>query len=132
MNARALCSFEKRAPQQRCTAHKSADTSRNSAKEAAIQLLSPVLGSVGVIAVADLGMVFLVAVVLVTVVLVVVLVLGVAAAGFTAESVAGSALGCPAAGSAPSAVSPVPPPGTSLPSVFPVGGVATSGSITMR
>ena len=114
--------------QQRHAAARSTVASRKNVKEAAIQLLSPVLGSVGVVAVADLGMVVLVAVVLVTVVLVVMFVLGIAAAGFTVGSVAGSAPGCPAAG--PPTVSPVPPPDTPSPPVSPAGGVPTSGSIT--
>ena len=58
-------------PQQRCAAARSTVPSRKSATDAAIQLLSPVLGSVAVVAVAVLGLE-----VLVTVVLVVVFVLG--------------------------------------------------------
>ena len=63
-----------------------------SVKEAAIQLLSAVLGSVAAVAAAVFGLedavtVVLVTVVLVTVVLVVMLVLGDVAAGFTAGSV---------------------------------------------
>ena len=62
----------------------------------------------------------------VTVVLaVVVVVFNVEAAGFTAES----APGCAPAGSVKPAGSPVPPPGTSFPSVSPAGVVAPSGSI---
>lgn len=55
--------------------------------EAAIQQLSPVLGSADVVAVVDLGLVVLLTVVLVTVFL------SDVAAGFTAGSVAGSAPG---------------------------------------
>ena len=55
--------------------------------EAAIQQLSPVLGSAGVVAIVDLGLIVLVTVVLVTVVL------GDVAAGFTVGSVAGPAPG---------------------------------------
>lgn len=69
-----------------------------SVKEAAIQLLSPVLGSVAAVALVALGLEDVDTVVLVTVVLVVVFVLGDVAAGFTAESVVGPAPGCPAAG----------------------------------
>ena len=88
MNTRALCSFEKRAPQQRCTAHKSADPSRNSAKEAAIQLLSAVLGSIATVIVVLLDLGGVDTVVLVTVVVVLV---G-AAAGFSAGFAVGWAL----------------------------------------
>ena len=89
-------------------------------------MLSPVLGSDDVVAVASLDLAVLATVVLVTVVVVLVVV----AAGFTAESVVGSAPGCPAAGPAPPSGSPVPPPGTSRLSVSPTGGVATLGSTT--
>lgn len=65
--------------------------------DATIQCLSPVLGSAGVVAIVDLGLVVLVTVVLVTVVL------SDVAAGFTAGSVSGPAPGCPAEGPAPAA-----------------------------
>lgn len=93
-----------------------------SVEEAAIQLLSAVLGSVAAVAAAVFGSEDAV-----TVVLVVVFVLGDVAAGFTGGSVVGTVPGCPTAGSSPPAVSPAPPPGTSRPSVSPAGGVATSG-----
>ena len=66
-------------PQQRYAAAKSTVPSRKSVAEAAIQLLSPVLGSAAVVAVAALGLGTLATVVLVTVVVVLV----VAAAGFS-------------------------------------------------
>lgn len=94
MDARALCSFEKRAPQQRYAAARSAVPSRKSATEAASQLLLPVLGSVAATAVVTFGLVDADTVVLVTVVLDVVVVLGVAAVGFTAGSVVGPVPGC--------------------------------------
>ena len=65
-------------PQQRCAAARSTVPSRNNVKEAAVQLLSPVLGSAVIVAVAALGLEILTAVVLVVVV-----VLGDVAAGFT-------------------------------------------------
>lgn len=83
---------------------------RKSVTEAAIQLLSAVLGSVAAVAAAVFGLEDAV-----TVVLVVMFVLGDVAAGFTAGSVVGPTPGCPAAGPAPPAVSPAPPPGTSRP-----------------
>ena len=94
---------------------------------AIIQLLSLVFGSAAVVLVADLGLDGVDALVMVTVVLVpvVVVVFNVEAAGFTA----GSAPGCAAAGSVKPAGSPVPPTGTSFPSVSPAGVVAPSGSI---
>ena len=91
-----------------------------SVEEAAIQLLSAVLGSVAAVAAAVFGSEDAVTVVLVVV-------FGDVAAGFTGGSVVGTAPGCPTAGSSPPAVSPAPPPGTSRPSVSPAGGVATSG-----
>ncbi len=103
---------------------------RKSVTEAAIQLLSAVLGSVAAVAAAVFGLEDAVTVVLVTVVLVVMLVLGDVAAGFTAGSVVDPVPGCSAAGPAPPSGLPAPPPGTSPPSVSPAGGVATSGSIT--
>ena len=112
MNARALRSFEKRAPQQRYAAARSAVPSRKSAADAASQLLSPVLGSVAATALVALGLVDVDAVVLVTVVLDVVAVLGDIAAGFTAGSAVGSVPGCSVAGPTPPAGSPVPHPGT--------------------
>lgn len=64
-------------PQQRRAAPKSAVPSRNSAKEAAIQLLSAVLGRVAVAALAVLALNGVDAAVLVTVVLVVLVVVAV-------------------------------------------------------
>lgn len=93
--------------------------SSESAKEAAIQLLSPVLGSATVVAVAGLGLT-----VLATVVLVVV------AAGFSAGFAVGPVVGSPAAGVASAGDLSVLSPGTSPASVSPVDGVATSGSTT--
>ena len=116
--------------QQRHAAARSTVASRKNVKETAIQLLSPVLGSVAAVAAAVFGLEDAVTVVLVTVVLVVMFVLGVVAGGFTAGSVVCSAPGCPAAGPAPPSGSPVPPPDTSPPPVSPAGGVATSGSTT--
>ena len=66
-------------PQQRCAAARSTVPSRKSATDAAIQLLSPVLGSAAVVAVAALGLEDVDTVVLVTVVVVLVVV----AAGFS-------------------------------------------------
>lgn len=114
--------------QQRHAEARSTVASRKNVKETAIQLLSPVLGSVAAVAAAVFGLEDAVTVVLVTVVLVVMFVLGVVAGGFTAGSVVCSAPGCPAAGPAPPSGSPVPPPDTSPPPVSPAGGVATSGS----
>lgn len=107
--------------QQRYAVARDTIPRRKSVTEAAIQLLSAVLGSVAAVAAAVFGLEDAV-----TVVLVVMFVLGDVAAGFTAGSVVGPTPGCPAAGPAPPAVSPAPPPGTSRPSVSPVGGVATS------
>lgn len=104
----------------------SAVPSRNSANEAAIQLLSAVLGSVAVAAPAALALDGAGAAVLTTVVLVVVVVLGVAVAGLRTGSVADPAPGRPTAGPAPPAGSPAPP-GSSRPSVSPAGAVAPWG-----
>ena len=109
-------------------APRSAVPSRNSAKEAAIQLLSAVLGSVAA-ALAVLALDGVDAVVLVTVVLLVVVVLGVAVAGLGTGSVADPTPGRPTVGPAPPAGSPAPP-GTSRPSASPADAVAPSGSIT--
>ena len=76
----------KRVPQQRRAAPKSAVPSRNSAKEAAIQLLSAVLGRVAVAALAVLALNGVDAAVLVTVVLVVLVVV---AATFPGEDAIG-------------------------------------------
>ena len=94
----------------------------NSAKEAAMQLLSAVLGSAAA-ALAALAPDGADAVVLVTFVLVAVVVLGVVVAGFSTGSIADPAPGCPAAGPAPPAGSPAPP-GASRPPVSPAGAVA--------
>ena len=102
-------------------APRSAVPSRNSAKEAAIQLLSAVLGSDEEAAVAALGLEALAAVVFVTVVVVVVFV---ATAGFTEGCVACSAEAPPIAGSTSAEGSPL---GVS---VSPTGTVALSGSMT--
>lgn len=112
--------------QQRYVAPKSTNPSRNNDKDAAIQLLSPVLGSAEVVAVAALGLVVLATVVLVTVFVVLV----VAAAGFSAGFAVGPVVGSPAAGLASAGDLSALSPGTSTPSVSPAGGVATSGSIT--
>ena len=69
--------------QQRLAAARSTVPSRKSATDAAIQLLSPVLGSVAAVALVALGLDGAGTVVLVTVVLVVMFVLGDVAAGFT-------------------------------------------------
>ena len=113
--------------QQQYALPRSANPSSNNIESATIQLLSLVFGSAAVVPVADLGLDGVDALVMVTVVLVavVVVVFNVEAAGFTA----GSVPGCPAAGSVKPAGSPVPPPGTSFPSVSPAGAVAPSGSI---
>lgn len=116
--------------QQRHAAARSTVASRKNVKETAIQLLSPVLGSVAAVALVALGLDGAGTVVLVTLVLVVMFVLGDVAAGFIAGTVVGSVPGCSAAGPAPPSGSPVPLPGTSRPSVSPAGGVATSGSTT--
>ena len=113
-------------PQQRHAAVRSTVPSRKSVAEAAIQLLSPVLGSAAVVAVAGLGLVVLATVVLVTVVVVLV----VAAAGFSAGFDVVSVVGSPEAGLASAGDLSALLPGTSRPSVSPAGGVATSGSIT--
>lgn len=80
--------------QQRHAAARSIVPSRKSVTEAAIQLLSAVLGSAALVAVAALGLEALATVVLVTVVVVLV----VAAAGFSAGFVVGPVVGSPAAG----------------------------------
>lgn len=88
---------------------------RKRATDAAIQQLSPVLGSETVVVVAALGLAVLVTEVLVTVVVVVV-----AAAGFTSGRAAVPEPDSPAAKSAPEAGSP-PSLGTSRESVSPAG-----------
>ena len=105
--------------QQRHAAARSTVPSRKSVAEAAIQLLSPVLGSATVVAVAGLGLT-----VLATVVLVVV------AAGFSAGFSVDPVVGSPAAGLASMGDLSTLSPGTTTPSVSSAGGVATSGSIT--
>lgn len=104
-------------PQQRYAAAKSTVPSSKSAKEAAIQLLSPVLGSDDTVAVAGLGLVVLATVVLVTVVVVLVA----AAAGFGAGFAVGPVVGSPAAGVASAGDLSALSPGTSPPSVSPAG-----------
>lgn len=99
--------------------------SKKSVREAAIQQLSPALGSEVVVAVAALGQEALAAVVLVIVVVVTVLV---EAAGFGVGFVDGSAAGSLIAGPVPGADGPSP--GTSGPPVSPAGAVAPAGSIT--
>lgn len=116
--------------QQRHAAARSTVPSRKNVKETAIQLLSPVLGSVVAVVLVALGLEDAGTVVLVTVVLIVMFVLGDVAAGFTVGSVVGPAPGCPAAGPALPSGLPSPHPGTSSPSVSPAGGVAASGSTT--
>lgn len=81
MRNRSPHTSEKLAPQQRYAAPKSAIPSSNNDKEAAIQLLSAVLGSAAVVAVAVLGLGDVDTVVLVTVVVVLV----VAAAGLARD-----------------------------------------------
>lgn len=112
--------------QQRHAAAISNVPSRKSATEAAIQLLSPVLGSDDVVAVAGLGLAVLATVVLATVVVDLV----VAAAGFSEGFAVGPVVGSPAVGLASVGDFSALSPGTSRPSVSPVGGVATSGSTT--
>lgn len=75
--------------------------SSESAKEAAIQLLSPVLGSATVVAVAGLGLTVLATVVLV-----------VAAAGFSEGFAVGPVVCSPAAGLESAGDFSAPPPGT--------------------
>lgn len=98
---------------------------RKSVIDAAIQQLSPVLGSATVVAVAALGLGTLATVVLVTVVVV----LFFAAAGFSVGFAVGPVVGSPAAGLASVGDLSTLSPGTSRLSVSPAGGVATSGSI---
>lgn len=111
--------------QQQYALPRSVNPSRNNIESATIQLLSLVFGSAAVVLVADLGLDGVDALVMVTVVLVavVVVVFNVEAAGFTA----GSAPACPAAGSVEPTGSPVPPPGTSFPSVSPLRRRGTLG-----
>lgn len=112
--------------QQRCAMPRSTVPSRKSATDAAIQLLSPVLGSSAVVAVVVLGLEDVDTVVLVTVVAVLVVV----PAGFSEGFAVGPVVGSPAAGLASAGDLSTPPPGTTTPSVSPAGGVAPSGSIT--
>lgn len=100
---------------------------RKNVMDAIIQLLSPVLGSAAVVAVAALGLDDVVTVVLFTVVLVVADVLGDVVAGFTAGSVDVSSLGFPAAGSVLQAGLPAPPPGVSRTSLSPAGPAVSWG-----
>lgn len=102
MRNRSPHTSEKLAPQQRYAAPKSANPSRNNDKEAAIQLLSPALGSVAVVSVAVLGLEDVDIVVLFTVVLDVVDVLVGAAAGFCAGFAVDPVVGSPTAGLAES------------------------------
>ena len=88
---------------------RSAVPSRNSAKEAAIQLLLAVLGSVAVAALAVLALDGVDAVDLATVVLVVAAVLGVVVAGLRTGSVADPVSGRSTVVPAPPAGSPAPP-----------------------
>ena len=111
--------------QQRHAAARNTVASRKNVKEATTQLLSPVLGSAAVVALAGLGLTVLATVVLVTVVVVLV----VAAAGFSAGFAVGPVVGSPAAGLASVGDFSTLSPGTSPPSASPAGGVATSGSI---
>lgn len=110
-------------PQQRYAAAKSTVPSSKSAKEAAIQLLSSVLGRYDVVVVAALGLGTLTTVVVVTVVVVLVVV----AAGFSAGFSVGPVVGSPAAGLESAGDFSTLSPGTTTPSVSPAGGVATSG-----
>ena len=117
-------SFKWQLSQQRYAAARSTVPSRKSVTEAAIQLLSAVLGSAAVVAV--LGLEDVDTVVLVTVVVVLV---G-AAAGFSAGFAVGPVVGSPAAGLASVGDLSAPSSDSSPLSVSPAGGVATSGSIT--
>lgn len=88
--------------------------------EATTQLLSTVLGSAEVVAVAGLGLDGVDTVALVTVVVVLVVV----AAGFSAGFAVGPVVGSSAAGLASAEGLSAPSPGTSPLSVSPAGGVA--------
>lgn len=94
MRNRSPHTSEKLAPQQRYATPKNANPSRNNDKEAAIQLVSPVLGSTAVAAVAALGLGTLATVVLVAVVVVLVVV----AAGFSVGFAVGPVVGSPERG----------------------------------
>lgn len=120
MRNRSPHTSEKLAPQQRYAAPKSANPSRNNDKEAAIQLLSAVLGSITAVMVVLLDLDGVDNVVLVTVVVVLVVV----AAGFSAGFAVGPVVGSPAAGLASAGDLSVLSPGTSPPLVSPAGGVA--------
>ena len=109
--------------QQRHATARSTVPSRKSVSEAAIQLLSPVLGSAAVVAVAALGLGTLATVVLVAVAVV----LLVAAAGFSEGFAVGPVAGSPVAGLASVGDLSTLSPGISPLSVSPTGGVATSG-----
>lgn len=98
MRNRSPYTSDKLAPQQRYAAPKSVNPSRNNDKEAAIQLLSAVLGSVAAVTLVALGLEDVETVVLVTVVLVVMFVLVVVAAGFSAGFAVGPVVGSSAAG----------------------------------
>lgn len=100
---------------------------KKSVRDAAIQQLSPVLGSEAVVAVVALGLEALAAVVLATVVVVSVFV---ASAGFCVGFVDGSAAGSLVAGSAPGADGPSP--GTSGTPASPADDVVSTGSIVTR
>lgn len=109
MRNRSPHTSEKLAPQQRYAAPKSANPSRNNDKEAAIQLLSAVLGSIAAVMVVLLDLDGVDNVVLVTVVVVLVVV----AAGFSAGFAVGPVVGSPAAGLASAGDLSVLSPGTS-------------------
>lgn len=96
--------------QQRHAAVRSAVPSRKSVKEVAIQLLSAVLGSAAVVAVAVLGLEDVDTVVLVAVVVVLV----VSAAGFSEGFAVGTVVGSPAAGLVSAEGSPAPHPGVDV------------------
>ena len=123
-----MCCFSSKwqLSQQRDAAARSAVPSRKNVKETAIQLLSPVLGSAEVVAVAGLDLDGVDTVVLVTVVVVLVVV----ATGFSAGFAVGPVVRSPPAGLASAGDLSALSPGTTPPSVSPAGGVATSGSIT--
>lgn len=110
-------SFKWQLSQQRYAAARSTVPSRKNVKEAAIQLLSPVLGSAADVAVAALGLGTLATVVLVTVVVVLVVV----AAGFSAGFTVGPVAGSPAAGLASAGDLSALSLGTSFLSVSPAG-----------
>ena len=116
-------SFKWQLSQQRYAVARNTIPRRKSVTEVAIQLLSAVLGSVAAVTLVVLGLDGVGTVVLVTVVLVVMFVLGDVAAGFSAGFAVGPVVSSPAAGLASAGDLSALSPGTSTPSVSPVGGV---------